>query len=120
MKSHIKIALLQDVIVAPFAGAWIEIINHFLACARLVVAPFAGAWIEISAMMPTISPQRSLPSRERGLKSNEADEVSGAVKVAPFAGAWIEIPHIGYTPRSHPVAPFAGAWIEITQVRYIL
>ena len=34
--------------VAPFAGAWIEIVG---CCTRMnlpVVAPFAGAWIEIT------------------------------------------------------------------------
>ena len=37
----------QVFLVAPFAGAWIEMYSmqaHARACA---VAPFAGAWIEI-------------------------------------------------------------------------
>ena len=55
--------------VAPFAGAWIEIINLIVGMSRRTVAPFAGAWIEI-------------------LYQNGA-RVS--VNVAPFAGAWIEI-----------------------------
>ena len=33
--------------VAPFAGAWIEIYSRELANDRQIVAPFAGAWIEI-------------------------------------------------------------------------
>ena len=33
------------------------------------VAPFAGAWIEIYTAMVHGQSQRSLPSRERGLKS---------------------------------------------------
>ena len=33
--------------VAPFAGAWIEIILTMMQNKREVVAPFAGAWIEI-------------------------------------------------------------------------
>ena len=33
--------------VAPFAGAWIEIISALTDAGMLVVAPFAGAWIEI-------------------------------------------------------------------------
>ena len=55
--------------VAPFAGAWIEIMQK--SCIGIIgyVAPFAGAWIEIfsSARMPYVCPE-SLPSRERGLK----------------------------------------------------
>ena len=56
--------------VAPFAGAWIEISNGHWLVVGTKVAPFAGAWIEIGS-----SGQRkrrvsaSLPSRERGLKS---------------------------------------------------
>ena len=34
--------------VAPFAGAWIEIIKDLTQLALFIkVAPFAGAWIEI-------------------------------------------------------------------------
>ena len=56
--------------VAPFAGAWIEIIFCIFILLNVIdVAPFAGAWIEI--------PCRLVTWRQ---------EV-----VAPFAGAWIEI-----------------------------
>ena len=33
--------------VAPFAGAWIEIVLCYVKEVRNGVAPFAGAWIEI-------------------------------------------------------------------------
>ena len=33
--------------VAPFAGAWIEIVFRSKIFRRMGVAPFAGAWIEI-------------------------------------------------------------------------
>ncbi len=54
--------------VAPFAGAWIEIqdLAHMTTCPG--VAPFAGAWIEIVEI---------------------TDEYSEKA-VAPFAGARIE------------------------------
>ncbi|WP_404351840.1 hypothetical protein [Caproicibacterium sp. XB2] len=38
----------------------------------LLVAPYTGAWIEISTLHTSASTQRSLPTRERGLKSEEA------------------------------------------------
>ena len=82
-------------IVAPFAGAWIEI---RIACQRLAfgkVAPFAGAWIEI-------------------YKRNKRKSLT---KVAPFAGAWIEIVDRCACPRAYQVAPFAGAWIEIELIK---
>ena len=56
--------------VAPFTGAWIEIISSFRCIYEYNVAPFTGAWIEIS---------NSVTSLLRNL-------------VAPFTGAWIEIP----------------------------
>ena len=54
--------------VAPFAGAWIEIIVQHACCRKRYVAPFAGAWIEIVGI---------------------TDEYSEKA-VAPFAGARIE------------------------------
>ena len=38
---------LLEVLVAPFAGAWIEIENLCQRQLQHSVAPFAGAWIEI-------------------------------------------------------------------------
>ena len=56
--------------VAPFAGAWIEMLSKTYDKAADSVAPFAGAWIE----MQTI-----------------ASLAKQMINVAPFAGAWIEI-----------------------------
>ncbi len=55
--------------VAPLAGAWIEIWLNAGALSLLIVAPLAGAWIEIVSHMMIHIVLRSLPSRERGLKS---------------------------------------------------
>ena len=77
--------------VAPLAGAWIEIKNNHTGTDSAAVAPLAGAWIEIAQiggvnMAETVAPlagawieimsnklvklqSKSLPSRERGLKS---------------------------------------------------
>ncbi len=35
-------------VVAPYAGAWIEILTHTVIGGFSGVAPYAGAWIEIS------------------------------------------------------------------------
>ena len=56
------------------------------------VAPFAGAWIEIMYRMIQKSSATSLPSRERGLKFMYVMADTITKPVAPFAGAWIEIP----------------------------
>ena len=40
-----------------------------------MVAPFAGAWIEIQPINALPAPERSLPSRERGLKYTQENPV---------------------------------------------
>ena len=107
------------------------------------VAPFAGAWIEITRQNKHMLPKRSLPSRERGLKSrhryfknrkspslpsrerglkflNHFHASYRQSSVAPFAGAWIEILNAIEFLVDFLVAPFAGAWIEISlfSIRY--
>ena len=61
------------VAVAPFAGAWIEILHRKCLKGLLAVAPFAGTWIEIQL----------------------AIWIRAATNVAPFTGAWIEMLHPG-------------------------
>ena len=78
------------------------------------VAPFAGAWIEMADLSGTEEGRRSLPSRERGLKSKADLDTKEQELVAPFAGAWIEITELNAdASKAIDVAPFAGAWIEI-------
>ena len=55
--------------VAPLAGAWIEISVQDKLVASDPVAPLAGAWIEIPMRIFRCFRDMSLPSRERGLKS---------------------------------------------------
>ena len=77
--------------VAPLAGAWIEIARRRRRLRERSVAPLAGAWIEISLFSLLFC----------------------FVGVAPLAGAWIEIVgRLSHKPQSL-VAPLAGAWIEI-------
>ena len=55
--------------VAPYAGAWIEILAKASKTYAILVAPYAGAWIEIVAnIVAVIASVVSLPTRERGLK----------------------------------------------------
>ena len=56
-------------IVAPLAGAWIEMINAVFKVRVARVALLAGAWVE------NIHPAVIVPE----------------ARVAPLAGAWIEI-----------------------------
>ena len=80
----------------------------------IAVAPFAGAWIEMIHCRNFLKILlESLPSRERGLKYLVELVQKGLKSVAPFAGAWIEIVSRVKHPTHEVVAPFAGAWIEI-------
>ena len=54
--------------VAPFTGAWIEIRRGGIVPRFDLVAPFTGAWIEIEHQTRGRAGSGSLPSRERGLK----------------------------------------------------
>ena len=48
LKLKVEIRWLVFGLVAPFAGAWIEImIKDLIPKSLRIVAPFAGAWIEI-------------------------------------------------------------------------
>ena len=56
-----------------------------------MVAPLAGAWIEIRRKERQMAATLSLPLRERGLKYKFIIYNLVGFKVAPLAGAWIEI-----------------------------
>ena len=55
-------------VVAPLAGAWIEILTAQSPRLTEAVAPLAGAWIEICFQSHNGILIRSLPLREPGLK----------------------------------------------------
>ena len=65
-------------------------------------------WLRITNIFSS-----SLPSRERGLKFKDKPFLHRDYAVAPFAGAWIEIISFCLKMAGSNVAPFAGAWIEI-------
>ena len=61
----------QPELVAPLVGAWIEITSDPGTESRAGVAPLVGAWIEIDGKpVNRLRDVASLPSWERGLKSN--------------------------------------------------
>ena len=80
--------------VAPCAGAWIEIYVTHYCIKNINVAPCAGAWIEIGNDFYDTTVLSSLPVRERGLKYSQHHQSYQKYPVAPCAGAWIEISNI--------------------------
>ena len=99
--------------VAPFTGAWIEMIPAMGSLSVQLVAPFTGAWIEIRPADGLCRKNMSLPSRERGLKLDQGQGREHTFQVAPFTGAWIEMFCLRVDCLPRVVAPFTGAWIEI-------
>ena len=99
--------------VAPFAGAWIEIILINPFGIKISSLPSRERGLKFFRSIRNLIRFQSLPSRERGLKFNvDGTEVLRWI-VAPFAGAWIEINRRKIRNVLPVVAPFAGAWIEI-------
>ena len=77
--------------VTPYAGGWIEIRETLEHEESEVVTPYAGVWIEIGEGDTTNTVNRSLPTRECGLKSPQSCICIYDRTVTPYAGVWIEI-----------------------------
>ena len=122
-------------LVAPFAGAWIEINVVRFTRHHTAVAPFAGAWIEIYPLYRSTLCTSSLRSPERGLKFLLVSTFCDSTKSLRSPERGLKFTGIGdnaalmVSLRSPErglkydravkdieeisVAPFAGAWIEI-------
>ena len=62
-----------------------------LVSPRQAVAPYTGAWIEIVQSSLTSLRYSSHPTRVRGLKFGYMKQWIKEHAVAPYTGAWIEI-----------------------------
>ena len=70
LKCKMKLTTSHPLHVAPCAGAWVEIDQISKGEIESPVAPCAGAWVEIWVLDKDCSLMlKSLPVRERGLKS---------------------------------------------------
>ena len=93
--------------VAPLAGAWIEIFAMLLRSQATSSLPSRERGLKFDFTIVKVENKLSLPSRERGLKSFYLNNLCRIRLVAPLAGAWIEICgciitvaiHFGRSPR---------------------
>ena len=127
---------LEIALVAPHAGAWIEIPSGCLASPfssslptrerglkfitpcifpeDILVAPHAGAWIEIQKNYPHMDKiWESLPTRERGLKLYHMMSGLNLKRSLPTRERGLKYFLIFMPCATRVVAPHAGAWIEI-------
>ena len=100
-------------IVAPHAGAWIEMALFLLIAVFSVVAPHAGAWIEILRCLVNPVLLTSLPMRERGLKCSYAEKRIGKKQSLPMRERGLKFMPQEDGRENGAVAPHAGAWIEM-------
>ena len=86
--------------VAPFTGAWIEMIDSIFRKRSLVWShPSRVRGLKSSRIISQrFRSRRSHPSRVRGLKSYFGGNPYPFKFVAPFTGAWIEIFHLSLSP----------------------
>ena len=80
-----------------------------------VVAPHAGAWIEMPTIRTmTVTTSWSLPMRERGLKYHQHPKQNhGRVRSLPMRERGLKSRVPQHQRQITRVAPHAGAWIEI-------
>ena len=62
---------ISQINVAPYTGAWIEMCKLNQQLSQYLVAPYTGAWIEIQLHLSVIRFNTSHPTRVRGLKYSE-------------------------------------------------
>ena len=77
--------------VAPLAGAWIEISINSMMMVSSMSLPSRERGLKYPSGLQVPVHLLSLPSRERGLKLEAEKDYILAFDVAPLAGAWIEI-----------------------------
>ena len=80
-----------------------------------VVAPFTGAWIEMFRIRFGRPADRSLPSRERGLKFSVNVLDAPRIVSLPSRERGLKSCSGCWFAKSSVVAPFSGAWIEIVR-----
>ena len=99
----------QALVVAPFAGAWIE--TSPPRRGRKVRSLLRGRGSKKAPMVPTDDDSKSPPSRGRGSKRSGPRALS-RVACRPFRGGVDRKTERAAATGALRVAPFAGAWIE--------
>ncbi len=91
LKFQILIAVLSLHLVAPFTGAWIEMLKYLNTAKSHWSLPSRERGLKSPPRWASSGMRPWLPSRERGLKFESLNNLALGVNVAPFTGAWIEI-----------------------------
>ena len=104
--------------VAPHAGAWIEIRSGG-ACWRIIrrSLPMRERGLKSHEPCACGGRDQSLPMRERGLKSAGVPAVSEDARSLPMRERGLKLPVCCLRMLDSSVAPHAGAWIEIEHAK---
>ncbi len=119
MKFIWQILNLQHILVTPFVGVWIEILETVQRILSMAVTPFVGVWIEINCDREDERDFPSLPSWECGLK---CAATSAAVTAESSLPSWeCGLKYGIFCNRIYVflVTPFVGVWIEIYPIWHL-
>ena len=100
-------------LVAPFAGAWIEISEEETNPWSVLSLPSRERGLKFRKRREQDMERPSLPSRERGLKCKMRNNAIKKYRSLPSRERGLKFETIGEDTEYEIVAPFAGAWIEI-------
>ena len=101
-------------VVAPLAGAWIEILGVGYGEYKHVSLPSRERGLKLSQLQTDYNEVLSLPSRERGLKYACYNFVQVLYWSLPSRERGLKYHDRTTIRKSNIVAPLAGAWIEIS------
>ena len=104
-------------IVAPFTGAWIEIVYWFRHGIAYESLPSRERGLKFRSKNVLKDKNLSLPSRERGLKSPRPSIGVVADRSLPSRERGLKSFLFSTDAVGYRVAPFTGAWIEILKSR---
>ena len=106
----------NKLLVAPLAGAWIEISAFRGSRLSIASLPSRERGLKLDNKFKVGAAKESLPSRERGLKSHDRENRKRDLQSLPSRERGLKY---GYGQKRNvrgAVAPLAGAWIEIERI----
>ena len=103
----------RGTLVAPHAGAWVEIPTVTALASLLKSLPTRERGLKLKKKKELAEQEASLPTRERGLKYAAYKKLRLAVGSLPTRERGLKFISLLSKFDRQSVAPHAGAWVEI-------